>query len=83
MSKQLRLRPSDLLKLEDEVEAWTFDRAVLTFGNALESKLQLIARRAKKQKEADRKVAAELAKWLSSADGPSAKGRFRDPMSRM
>jgi hypothetical protein len=83
VAKQLRLRPSELLKLDNEVEAWSFDRAVLTFGNALESKLQLIARGSKKQKEADRKVAAELAKWLNSADGSSTKGRFRDPVPKM
>lgn len=83
MAKQLRKPPSELFHLEDEVEAWSFDRAVLTFGNALENKLQLVARGAKKQKEADVRVKRELNKWLSSADpAGKARGRFRDPMSR-
>ena len=57
---------------------------MLTFGNALENKLQIIARGAKKQKEADQKVQRELQKWLTSADDPAkVRGRFRDPMSRM
>jgi len=77
----MRVRPSDLYKLEDEVTQWSFDRAVQTFGNALESKLQLVSRAAKKQKEAERKVERELDKWLSSADeeGTVTKGRFRNP----
>lgn len=84
MSKFLNKAPSDIYHLDDEVEAWSFDRAVLTFGTALENKLQLVARNAKKQKEADQKVNRELQKWLSCMDDPLAvKGRFRDPMSSM
>ena len=56
-----------------------------TFGNALESKLQLISRGAKKQKDAERKVQRELDKWMRSGDDPEqkVKGRFRDPMDMM
>lgn len=81
------VRPSQLYKLdeEDEVTCWSFDRAVQTFGNALESKLQKVARDSKKQAEADRKVTRELDKWLSSADpkDQNVKGRYRDPMALM
>lgn len=81
MAKQLGIRPSELYEIDEEVTAWSFDRAVLTFGNALESKLQILARSAKKQKEAERKVDRELTKWLSSADDPNTKvRRFADPM---
>lgn len=84
MANQLRVRPSDLFGLDDEVEAWSFDRAVLTFGNALTNKLQLVARDAKKQKEADGKVYRELQKWLTCMDDPTqVRGRFRDPASAM
>jgi len=82
MANQLRIRPSDLYQLDDEVEAWCFDRAVLTFGNALSNKLQLVSRAAKKQKEADQKIARELNRWLTCMDDPTQiRGRFRDPMS--
>lgn len=81
MAKQLGIRPSELYGIDDEVTAWSFDRAVLTFGNALESKLQIVARSAKKQKEAERRVQRELDKWLSSADSQASKARrFADPM---
>lgn len=80
MAKQLGIRPSDLYEVDEEVAAWSFDRAVLTFGNALESKLQLIARNAKRQKEAERKIDRELQKWLSSADPKTTRRRFADPM---
>lgn len=84
MSKFLNKAPSDILRIDDEVEAWSFDRAVLTFGTALENKLQLVARNAKKQKEADQKVARELQRWLSCMDDPTkVKGRFRDPAVSM
>jgi hypothetical protein len=80
MAKQLRVRPSDLYGIDEELTAWCFDRAVLTFGNALESKLQIIARNSKKQKEADNKVQRELDKWLASADPKTDTRRFADPM---
>ncbi len=81
MAKQLRVRPSELFGIDEEVAAWSFDRAVLTFGNALESKLQIVARNSKRQKEAERKVERELQKWLSSADDKSSTARrFADPM---
>lgn len=80
MAKQLGIRPSELYEIDEEVTAWSFDRAVLTFGNALESKLQIVARNSKRQKEAERKVERELQKWLSSADSKTTRRRFADPM---
>lgn len=81
------MRPSELLGIdpEDEVTTWSFDRAVVAFGTALESKLQFIARNSKKQKEAERKVQHELDKWLRSGDAPNgtSRGRYRDPMNLM
>ena len=70
--------------IREELTAWAFDRAVTTFGNALESRLQEVAKSAKKQKVAEQRQNSELMKWLSSNDpeGTVAKGRFRDPMSR-
>lgn len=84
MAKQMGIRPSSLYYIQGELEQWSFDRAVQTFGNALESKLQLLARDSKNQKTADRKTQRELDKWLSSADKPGEKaGRFADPVSAM
>jgi len=84
MAKQMGIRPSSLYNIEGELEQWCFDRAVQTFGNALESKLQLIAKASKNQKSADRKVNQEADKWLSSADAPGkTTGRFADPASAL
>lgn len=85
MAKQLQRRPSELYEIEDGVTAWSFDRAVLAFGNALESKLHQISRDTKTNKEAERKVQQEMDKWLRSGDDPNVKvkGRYRDPISSM
>lgn len=66
--------------MDDELVAFCFDRAVLTFGNALENKLQEVAKNSKKQKEAERRTAIMFQKWISSGDSKTARGRFADPM---
>ena len=81
MGKQLRTRPSEIYGIEDELTAWSFDRAVQTFGGALEDALRTATKKTKNQAAADRKAHAELDKWLSSADTKAVPGRFRDPMA--
>lgn len=80
MAKQLRVRPSEIYDVEDEVTAWSLDRAIQTFGNALENRLHEVTSKTKNKAAADRKSTAELTKWLSSGDKTTTKGRFRDPM---
>lgn len=83
LGKQLRTRPSEIYAIEDEVTAWSFDRAVQTFGMALENKLSDVTEKAKNRKSGQQKAQNELMKWLSSADTKAAPGRFRDPMQSM
>lgn len=82
MSKQLRKTPSELYRIdpEDEVTCWAFDRAVQTFGNALENRLHEVSAATKGKQAAERKTQRELDKWLNSGDDKSTSGRFRDPM---
>jgi hypothetical protein len=84
MGKQLRTRPSEVYGVTDEIAAWSFDRAVQTFGNALENRLREIADDAKNKKSAQMKIEREVDKWLNSdlPEGVIPKGRFKDPMSR-
>ncbi|WMI33125.1 tail assembly chaperone [Microbacterium phage RikSengupta] len=79
--KSLKTRPSEIYSIEDEVTAWFFDRAVNTFGAALESRLHAVTEKTKTRSAGQKKAQQELDKWLSSADTKVAKGRFRDPMS--
>jgi len=81
MGKSLQARPSEIYNIDDELTAWCFDRAIQTFGGALESRLQEVAEKAKNRKAAKVKVNQELDRWLSSADTKAATGRFRDPMA--
>jgi hypothetical protein len=76
----MRTRPSDIYAIEDDFVAYCFDRAVQTFGVALENRLQEVSSRSKNKKTSEQKVAMELNRWLTS-DSPNSKGRFRDPMS--
>jgi hypothetical protein len=61
--------------------AWSFDRAVQTFGTALEAAVKASTKKSKNQATADRKAHQTLDKWLSSADTKVAPGRYRDPMA--
>jgi len=81
MAKQLRSRPSEIYAIEDELTAWSFDRAVQTFGSALENRLHQVTEKTKNQQSGQRKAQMELDKWLASADTKATPGRFRDPMA--
>lgn len=83
MGKAHRVRPSVIYAIDDELVAWSFDRAVTTFGSALENKLHQVTEKSKNRTSGQRKAQQELDKWLSSADTKAAPGRFRDPMKMM
>lgn len=80
MGKQMGLPPSDVYGIDDELTAWCFNRAVQTFGNALENALHEVSKKAK-PKQAEQAVQNKLNKWLSSADPQEVrdKTQFRDP----
>lgn len=80
LGKSLKTRPSEIYGIDDELVAWSFDRAVTTFGSALENKLHQVTEKTKNRTSGQRKAQQELDKWLASADTKDAPGRFRDPM---
>jgi hypothetical protein len=81
LAKALKTRPSALYDIQDEFTAWCFDRAVQSFGTALENRLHEVSEKTKNRASAKRKSMMELNKWLASADTKAARGRFRDPMA--
>ena len=58
----MKIRPSELYFLKDELTAWSFDRAVLNFGAEVEADLDKIED--KNTKSLERKRTARLEKWL-------------------
>lgn len=87
LSSKLRIRPSELYSIEEPVAALNFDKAVVTFGAALEEAIRKKTKKVKDQDEAERKAHDEVQRWISSADpvdSPSRnRSRFRDPMAGM
>ena len=78
MAKMTSSRPSELLGIEDDpLAAYCWDRAVFTFGSALQGELNRIE--AKNQQEAERKQDDILRRWLP--DSAVAK-TFADPAAR-
>lgn len=76
LAKTLHQRPSEIYFVVDELAAWCFDRAVTTFGLAVEGAIEKATAKAKTMEEAKRKGKRELDKWLREPDeGP----KFRDP----
>lgn len=62
MAKTYRTRPSEMFQIADGYTALCFDRAVFSFGSALESELESIE--GKNEKETARKRERTLHKWL-------------------
>lgn len=63
MSREMRIRPSQLISLDaDPLTVFLFDRAVTAFGEALLAEIKGIE--AKTKKEAESKTKSILRKWL-------------------
>lgn len=75
-SQKFSCRPSDLLGLHDEYEAYCVDEAVAYFGSTLEYELDKIE--AKSQEETRRRRKAILQKYLFPEDKPT-ESNFADP----
>lgn len=73
MSQAWKVRPSDVYAIQGEFRRFCFDRAVFTFGRALESELNSI--KGKNTQGVERKRARMLDKWL---DRPL---KFREPQA--
>lgn len=82
-SKAFHCRPSDLLAIDDELTAYYFDRAVYTFGKALEAELDRVSQSTGKGKQKKSQTQINMARsqvmnrWL----GPAP--RYRDPVAEM
>lgn len=70
----MKVRPSDLYGIADDVRAFYFDRAVATFGLTVEADLDKVSRDAKTSKQAERRREMALNKWLG------VQQRYKDPM---
>uniref|UniRef100_A0AAU6R653 Tail assembly chaperone protein n=1 Tax=Micrococcus phage Kurnik TaxID=3092208 RepID=A0AAU6R653_9CAUD len=81
MAQKMGVRPSEVLHLKDELAAWCFDRAVLTFANHVEAAVEAKQKNARNRAAAQRAGQLVLNKYLY-ADNPQAPGRFRDPSRR-
>lgn len=78
MSKQWRVRPSELYCVDDPIAAFKFDRAIWTFGTALTAELD--KQEAKTTKETENKRRQVFDKWMGSSASKSQS--FRDPANR-
>jgi hypothetical protein len=78
MSQTFQVRPSELLRIEDSVLAFMFDRAVFHFGVAIDADLEEAGQKAKNVRGQKMKQQMVLNRWL----GTTGKGRFRDPARR-
>lgn len=74
-------RPSEILKMEDPVVAFCFDRAVYRFGQAVEQDITEKTEDSKNQQQARAKASQVFASWMTT-DDHIPKGIYRDPMAR-
>lgn len=78
MSKQYRRSPAELYFISDEVTAWCFNRAVMTFGMSLDNALETASAKSKTDRGAKRARQNVMNKWMTMP-GESTAGRFADP----
>lgn len=74
MAKTFQCLPSELIHIEDPLDAFRFDRAVWTFGTALTAELNNC--KGKTDKEIERKQERILRKWIPESAGPE---KFAEP----
>jgi hypothetical protein len=77
VSQKLRIRPSQLCGIHDDLEAWAFDRAAWFLAAEIEHDLEQI--KGKNEKAVAQRREQRLHKWLGGADD-TPKGRFREPI---
>lgn len=75
LAKQWGVRPSELLSIAYELDAYFLDRAITTFGMSVEADLDKASTDAKNSKKAAQARARVLDKWLETET------RYRDPMA--
>jgi len=77
MSKAYGVRPSTFLAVEEPLAAFYLDRAVASFGMAVETDLEKVGESRKSRQAKAMAVQSRMNTWL----GPEG-ARFRDPVRR-
>jgi hypothetical protein len=77
LGKTWGCRPSELIGIRSDWQAFCFDRAVATFGNALQNELESVE--GKNSKAIQRKRDQILRKWIPEA---REERKFADPGKR-
>lgn len=77
LAKTWNCRPSELIGLTSDWQAFCFDRAVAAFGNPLEAELNAVE--GKNKKTVERKREQILRRWIPEARETR---KFADPGSR-
>jgi hypothetical protein len=80
MSQSLNTTPASLLGIDNRIKFFCFNRAIWTFGSALDQQLEEVANKAKKPGSAKAKQSLILSQWLWE---PGAKGLFKDPAASL
>lgn len=75
LSKAVRTRPSDLFAIQGDFRRYIFDKAVATFGTALEAALDEVTGKTEKSRESKR--ARVLDRWLDR------ELKYRSPVATM
>lgn len=80
----MKVRPSELYGIHDELAAYCFDRAVVAFGSSVEADIKEEAEDAKDKSQAKRKAQMRLNTWLrDDTEVAATTQRFRDPMDQI
>ena len=87
MANQWHVRPSAFLALDNTVEAYYFDKAILTFGTAFDADMEQASKSMGKKPDSPEmtklKRQRRLDQWLNDGvDKPKGSG-FRDPAAEM
>lgn len=77
----MKCKPSEVYFIKDELTAYCFDRAVVTFATHVEAAVEAATDKAKSKNAAQGAAKMVLNKYLY-ADNSQAPGRFRDPAKR-
>jgi len=76
------VRPSEVYGIRDEFRAFCFDRAVVTFGKAMEADIKEAVGKSKTQAGAKMAASRRISRWLDDDPDKPLKGLYRDPARR-
>jgi hypothetical protein len=83
MSKEWHKTPAELYFIHDEFKAWCFNRAVYTFGSAMQEDLETTGTKSKNEGTRRRQKQMAFNKWMYAGLSEVPQRRFADPMAKM